>query len=181
MWVSDIFTRSTTIRFSHRETVLRGLRKLVWKLSNDTAPCTPVPIPRGEGGGERERIERKEEKNPPYRYVRRALSSFLLFLTRMSSHSHSLLEAIRHENVGGATTFSHKRNASTLVPIIHFYATGCIDPLPLLIGKPQYPVINVAMVDATFFSTIEDIHSPEEKDRKDTPTPWDVRRHFFLN
>lgn len=64
-------------------------------------------------------------------------------------------------------TVSHKRNASTLVPIIHFYATSARlhrIPSPSSIGKPRYPVINVFHHRGHPLLLLG-------KDRKDTPTP----------
>lgn len=100
---------------------------------------------------------------------------FFFFLTRMSSHSHSsnrTRQSIRRENGGRrgcdqVGTVSHKRNASTLVPIIHFYATSARlhrIPSPSSIGKPRYPVINVFHHRGHPLLLLG-------KDRKDTPTP----------
>lgn len=65
-------------------------------------------------------------------------------------------------------TVSHKRNASTLVPIKSFLCNQCSVasiPSPSSIGKPRYPVINALYV----FHHRGHPLLLLEKDRKDTP------------
>lgn len=150
MWVSDIFTRSTTIRFSHRERQSFEAFENLFE-SYRTIPYLAL-LSQYHGGSKKKKKINKERKKIFDTYV--SCPFFFFFLTRMSSHSHSsnrTRQSIRRENGGRrgcdqVGTVSHKRNASTLVPIIHFYATSARlhrIPSPSSIGKPRYPVINV--------------------------------------
>ena len=149
MWVSDIFTRSTTIRFSHRE---RQSFEAFENLFESYRTIRYLALLSQYHGGSKKKGRKKERKKERKslthtRAFRRAppFFFFFFFLTRMSSHSHSneAIDSSRKREGRGCDqigTISHKRNASTLVPIIHFYTLlGCIDP-PLLLRLENHDI-----------------------------------------